>query len=93
MTSYPYSFPAITDPDAGDTVSITTIKESNTGSVPSFISVGNPLILNPTFMSDVNVYTMIVIISDNHAATSQYQFIITVTNQAPKVTTAIPTSV
>jgi hypothetical protein len=42
--------------------------------------VGNPLTINPTFMSDVNVYTMIVIISDNHAATSQYQFIITVTN-------------
>jgi hypothetical protein len=55
--------------------------------------VGNPLTIYPTFMSDVNVYTMIVIISDNHAATSQYQFIITVTNQAPKVTATIPTSV
>jgi hypothetical protein len=55
--------------------------------------VGNPLTIYPTLISEVNVYTMIVIISDNNAATSQYQFIITVTNQAPKVTTTIPTSV
>jgi hypothetical protein len=46
------------------------IKESITGSVPSFISVGNSLTIYPTLMTEVNVYTMIVIISDNHDATS-----------------------
>jgi hypothetical protein len=59
--------------------------------LPGFMTFGNPLLINPTSMAQVKAYTMIVIISDA-TITSTYQFILTVTNLAPVVTSTIPTT-
>jgi hypothetical protein len=46
--SVPYTFPGITDPDAGDNPLITIIEDQATpGFLPLFISPGNPLLINP----------------------------------------------
>jgi hypothetical protein len=55
------------------------------------MTFGNPLLINPTLMTQVKAYTMIVIITDTKI-TSTYQFILTVTNLAPVVTSTIPTT-
>jgi hypothetical protein len=54
----------MTDPDTGDIPSITVIKDQATGTLPGFMTFGNPLLINPTLISQVKTYTMIVIISD-----------------------------
>ena len=77
-----YVFPAINDLDAADIKSISVVKESLTNSLPSFMNFASPfnsLTINPILMSQVKVYTMIVIITDTKA-TVQYSFKITVTN-------------
>jgi hypothetical protein len=81
----------MTDPDTGDSVSIANIKDQATGTLPGFMTFGNPLLINPTIISQVKAYTMAVIISDTKT-TSTFQFILTVTNLAPIVTSTIPTS-
>ena len=82
-TSASYQFPPITDINAGDTTSITVFKDQLTGSLPGFITLAinnTSFTIYPTSMAEVKNYTMIVIISDNHQATTQYQFQINVTN-------------
>lgn len=81
MASVSYVFPAINDLDAADIKSISVVKESLTNSLPSFMIFSSPnsLTINPILMSQVKVYTMIVIITDTKA-TVQYSFKITVTN-------------
>jgi hypothetical protein len=46
--SIPYPFPPMTDPDVGDVISITDIKDQATGTLPGFMTFGNPLLINPT---------------------------------------------
>jgi hypothetical protein len=65
MKSTNYPFPSITDPDPGATTSVSVVKDLATGSLPSFITfTSTSLTANPTLMSEVKVYTMIVIITD-----------------------------
>jgi hypothetical protein len=61
--SVSYPFPAMTDPE-GNNPSITDIKDQATGSLPVFMTFGNPLLINPSLISEVKTYTMTVIISD-----------------------------
>jgi hypothetical protein len=61
--SVSYPFPAMTDPE-GNTPSIADIKDQATGSLPGFMTFGDPLLINPTLISEVGAYTMNVIISD-----------------------------
>jgi hypothetical protein len=87
-----YPFPAITDPDAGDTPSIIVLEDkANPGTLPGFITSTNPFVMNPVSIADVKTYTISVIISDTKI-TSTYEFILTVTNLAPVVTSTIPTT-
>lgn len=85
----------MTDSDAGDIVSISVVKDSHTGILPEFIKLitaNNTLSICPTTMSQAKVYTIIVIITDTKTP-SQYQFFLNVTNQAPTVTSTIPSEV
>jgi hypothetical protein len=64
----------MTDNDFGDTVTVSVVKDSATGLTPSFItlvSANNTLSIYPTLMSQVKVYTIIVIITDSKTP-SQY---------------------
>ena len=73
-TSVSYQFPSITDID-DDTTSITVFKDQLTGSLPGFITLAKnntSFTIYPTTMEEVKNYTMIVIISDNHQATTEY---------------------
>jgi hypothetical protein len=38
MTSQNYTFPSITDPNIGATTSVSVVKDSSTGKLPSFIT-------------------------------------------------------
>ena len=61
-----------------------------TGVLPSFITYTQiGLTINPIVITDVNVYTIKVTITDTHSNPS-YTFVLTVTNKAPIVTSAIP---
>ena len=91
MTSHTYTFPAIVDPDPGDVGTIASVSDSVNGQHPSFINLNAPtLIINPTIMAHVKVYTLIVNITDTMVNVS-YQFFLTVTNQAPVLTAAYTT--
>jgi hypothetical protein len=80
MKSTNYPFPSITDPDPGATTSVSVVKDLATGSLPNFITfTSTSLTVNPTLMAEVNVYTMIVIITDTKD-TKEYSFILKVTN-------------
>jgi hypothetical protein len=71
---YSFQFPSTTDIDIGDTASVSVVKDLATGVIPSFITLilaNNTLSIYPTTMSQVNVYTIIVIISDTKTP-SQY---------------------
>jgi hypothetical protein len=60
-----YNFPSITDPDIGAKTSVSVVKDSVTGYLPSFMTfTTTSLTVNPKLMSDVKTYTMIVIITD-----------------------------
>ena len=48
--------------------------------------------INPLDISDVNVYTIKVTITDTHSSPS-YTFVLTVTNKAPIVTSVIPENI
>ncbi len=64
----------MTDSDVGDTVTVSVVKDSATGLSPSFITLvssNNTLSIYPTIMSQVNIYTIIVIITDTKTP-SQY---------------------
>lgn len=65
MTTANYPFPGMTDPDAGDAPMITVIEDlAFPGTLPPFISPGNPLVIAPSAMADVKIYTISVVISD-----------------------------
>lgn len=88
-----YPFPGMTDPDSADTPLITVIEDqANPGTLPIFITPGNPLVITPTSITDVKTYTITVVVSDTKIG-STYHFILTVTNLAPIVSSTIPTSV
>jgi hypothetical protein len=64
----------MSDLDVGDTVTVSVVKDLATGAIPSFITLiplNNTLSIYPTTMSQVNVYTIIVIITDTKTP-SQY---------------------
>jgi hypothetical protein len=64
-TSNTYLFPSISDPD-GD-LTVITVKDSLTGSQPSFINLittPKSLTIYPTVMTEVKAYTIIVVLSD-----------------------------
>lgn len=64
----------MTDIDVGDTVTLSVVKDSATGLTPIFITLvssNNTLSIYPTLMSQVKVYTIIVIITDTKTP-SQY---------------------
>jgi hypothetical protein len=60
-----YNFPSITDPDIGALTSVSVVRDSVTGSLPSFMTfTTTSLTVNPKLISDVKTYTMVVIITD-----------------------------
>lgn len=86
-TTHFYSLPAIKDTDIGQTSRISAVIDKASGTLPSFITFNNvsssySLTINPTVMTEVKTYTIIVIITDS-IDTNQYQFQLTVTNRAP----------
>lgn len=87
-TSVPYPFPAILDSNS-DPTSIQSITDLATGTLPIFITPGPSLTIYPTLITEVKAYTIIVVISDTKGTVST-QFLLTVTNKAPIVTTPIP---
>ena len=65
MISTFYPFPTITDPDTGATTSVSVVKDSATNTLPSFITLTTTsATIYPKLMTEVKVYTMIVIITD-----------------------------
>jgi hypothetical protein len=79
-TSEHYPFPTITDPDTGANTSVSVVKDSATGILPSFITfTTTSATIYPKLMTEVKVYTMIVIITDT-IETKEYSFLLTVTN-------------
>ena len=65
MTHYTYTFPKILDPDYGAKTSVSAVEDSETGAIPSFITLkGNRITINPTLITQVKVYKMIVRITD-----------------------------
>jgi hypothetical protein len=51
-TSENYPFPSITDPDTGATTSVSAVKDSVTGTLPSFITFNTTsATINPTSMT------------------------------------------
>ena len=61
MGTVTYTFPKMIDPDAGDTVSLSGVKDQATGIQPSFIAIpssGLYLTINPILMSQVLAYTI-----------------------------------
>ena len=80
MKSENYPFPSITDPDIGATTSVSDVKDSATGTLPSFITfTTTSATIYPKLMVEVKVYTMIVIITDK-IDTKEYSFLLNVTN-------------
>lgn len=86
----------MSDSDTGDVVTLTLVKDSVAGTTPTFMTlvpgVNPSLSISPTQMSEVKAYTIIVEITDTKQII-QNQFTLTITNQAPIVTSTIPTSV
>ncbi len=87
-----YVYPTIIDPESNPTSFVSTTL--STGAVlPSFITPSaTGLQFNPTLMSDVSVYTIEVKITDS-TNNPIFTFVLTVTNEAPKVTSTIPSDV
>ena len=65
MKKITYIFPKIIDPDYGAKTSIYAVEDSATGVIPSFITFQKTsLTINPTLITQVKVYEMIVRITD-----------------------------
>ncbi len=96
--TYTYPFPPGTDPNSGDivTISVKAIRNLINIPIPSFITpstasiASSNLLITPTAITDVGVFTIIVTIQDDKGASNDYKFKLTITNKAPIVTSNIP---
>ena len=89
--------PSMSDPDPGDTVTISAVSNQATPPTqPSFVVIATDkrsFTVNPTSMSQVGTHTIDVSITDNKE-TVKSSFTLTVTNQAPYVVaSAVPTEI
>jgi hypothetical protein len=74
--------PSMLDPDSGDAVTILSVKNLATATQPAFVNIANNMLsfsINPTLMSEVGIYTIIVSITDTKL-TAMSSFSLTVTN-------------
>ena len=86
MTLVNYKFPTITDLNFFDTASISSVIDDRTGGIPGFINFipnSHSLAIYPTDITDIKLYTMIVMITDTKT-TVEYSFKLNVTFQPPK---------
>jgi len=66
------------------------LKQTYTYPFPPGTDPNSTLLITPTAITDVGVFTIIVTIQDDKGASNDYKFKLTITNKAPIVTSNIP---